>query len=163
MLASANELVDVADVAVPPFAADTILAPFTPEERQAKVSPADFWAQHLTRLPDPPTSTALHWLTLEGQWSSQGSRLRYGQILVVDAERQRLDSTHPSGVARQGNPPQWIDLDGEGLTDLVINETTSMDPMLLGLQVVDFRGMGPSIQLQPVAWVGGAPRCQRPG
>jgi len=150
---SANELVDVADVAVPPFAADTILAPFTPEERQAKVSPADFWAQHLTRLPDPPTSTALHWLTLEGQWSSQGSRLRYGQILVVDAERQRLDLlTVWSSPA--GQPPQWIDLDGEGLTDLVINETTSMDPMLLGLQVVDFRGMGPSIQLQPVAWVG---------
>jgi hypothetical protein len=150
---NANELVDVADVAISPFAADIILSPFTPEEQQAKVAPAEFWAQQLTRLPDPPTSNALHWMSLEGQWSSQASRLRYGQLLVVDAERRRLDLfTIWSSPA--GQSPQWIDLDGEGLTDLVINETTSMDPMLLGLQVVNFRGMGPSLQLQPVSWVG---------
>jgi hypothetical protein len=149
----ANDLVDIADVAVPPFAADAILAPFSPEERQAKVAPSEFWAQRLNRLPDPPAPTTLHWLTLEGQWSQQGSRLQYGQILVVDAEKSRLDllAVWSSPV---GQKPQWIDLDGEGMTDLVVDATTSMDPVLLGLQVVNFRGMGPSIQLQPVSWVG---------
>ena len=146
-------LVDVASVPVAPFAADTILAPFTPQERQAKVAPSEFWPQQLTRLPSPPAPNAYHWLTLKGHWTNQGRNLQYGQIVVLDPERRRLDLL-AVWSSPTGQKPQWMDLDGEGIPDLVVDETTSMDPVLLGLQVVDLRGLGPSLQLQAVSWVG---------
>ena len=146
-------LTDVATVTVSPFSAEEILAPFTPEERQKTVTPPAFGAQQLTLLPSPPEATPYRWLTLEGQWSSQGTHLRYGQILIFDSARRRLDlATVWSSPSRQ--LPQWVDLDGEGFIDLAVNETTGMEPSLRGLKVVDRYGLGPNTQLQPVSWVG---------
>jgi hypothetical protein len=145
--------IDVASVEIAPFSADAILAPFPPQERQTKVAPTRFSARQFTRLPKPPIPTPYHWLTLEGQWSNQGIRLRYGQIVLFNPARRRLDLL-AVWSSPAGQKPQWIDLDGEGFADLVIDETTSMDPMLRGLQVQDLPGLGPSLQLQPVSWVG---------
>ena len=151
--ASPSQLVDVASIAVPPMPAAKVLAPFTPKERQAKVVPPSFSAQQLTLLPVPPEPSPYRWLTLQGRWSSQGSHLYYGQIVIFDPQRRRLDlSAHWSSPAQQR--PQWVDLDGEAPTDLVIDETTAMEPTLRGLRVVQQWGMGPALQLQPVSWVG---------
>jgi hypothetical protein len=148
-----TQLMEVAALAVPPFSAEQILAPLAAEARQSTVSPKEFVSQHLALLPTPPTPSPYHWLALTGQWSSQGTRLRYGQIVIFDPERRRLSLSEVwSSPAEQ--MPQWIDLDGEGPTDLVIPETIGLDPVLRGLQVVELRGLGPAVQLQPVGWVG---------
>jgi hypothetical protein len=148
-----DKLIDVAAVSVSPFAPETIMEPFTAEERQAKIIPTDFTAQQLVPLPAPPEPSPYYWLTLKGQWSGQGTSLQYGQLLVFDPERRRLDLSQVwSSPAQQ--IPQWVDLDGEGPTDLMINETTGIAPRWRGLRVSHLRGMGPFVQLQVVSWVG---------
>ena len=148
-----GQLVEVDSVNLAPFSAEQVLAPLNPEERQSKVTPSKFTVQKLVRLPQPPIPTPNHWLTVEGQWSSQGIRLQYGQIVIFEPERRRLHlaETWSSPI---GQTPQWIDLDGAGPADLVINETISMEPSLRGLQVFNLEGLGPSFQLTPVSWIG---------
>lgn len=149
---SPAQLTDIATVAVAPLSPELVLAPLSPHKRQTKVTPKSFPAQHLTRLPEPPQPTPYHWLTLEGEWASQGTKLRYGQIVVFEPARRQLALLDPWSSPAQ-ELPQWVDLDGAGITDLVVNETSGLDPALRGLQVIDLQGMGPPVRLQPVSWV----------
>ncbi len=150
---TAGEWVEVAAVKLSPFSPEQVLAPFPPEERQSKVTPSEFKAQTLVLLPQPPTPDSNYWLTVEGQWASQGTTLRYGQIVIFDPERRRLTLAETwSSPAQQ--MPQWIDLDGSGPADLMIDETLGMEPALRGLQVFRQSGSGPSMQVSPVSWVG---------
>lgn len=125
---------------------DTVLAPWLNSPQAPKAVPANFSFTRVVPLSAPPVATDGLWLTLEGSWQQQGLTLRYGQLLHVDPQAQRLELLAPwSSPANR--PPQWADLDGDGPSDLIINETVGLEPALRGLQVM------PGPRLQPVSWV----------
>ncbi|MBD1918044.1 MULTISPECIES: hypothetical protein [Cyanophyceae] len=136
-------------IATLPIAAlpkDTVLAPWLSSPQAPKAVPADFDFTRVVPLPAPPVATDGLWLTLEGSWQQQGLTLRYGQLLHVDPQAQRLELLTPwSSPANR--PPQWADLDGDGPSDLVIDETVGLEPTLRGLQVM------PGPRVQSVSWV----------
>ncbi len=136
-------------IATLPIAAlpkDTVLAPWLSSPQSPAAVPANFDFTQVVPLPAPPVATDGLWLTLEGSWQQQGLTLRYGQLLYVDPQAQRLELLTPwSSPANR--PPQWADLDGDGPSDLVIDETVGLEPALRGLQVM------PGPRLQSVSWV----------
>lgn len=145
---SGGDLRAIATLTIPPLPKDTILAPWLNSPQAPAAAPSAFFVTRLVPLPAPPVAAEGVWLTLEGTWRQQGLTLRYGQLLHYDAQAQRLDLLEP--WSSPGNrPPQWADLDGDGPSDLVIDETVGLEPTLRGLQV--FSGSPP--RLQSVSWV----------
>ncbi|HSM80495.1 MAG TPA: hypothetical protein VLS96_02360 [Nodosilinea sp.] len=135
----------VATLPVEALAPEQVLAPWLNSPQAPTAAPARFALTQVVPLP-PPTAAAGTWLTLEGTWQQQGLTLRYGHILHVDHEAQRLTLIAPWS-SPTNRPPQWADLDGDGPSDLIIDETVGLEPALRGLRVV----AGPGVQ--PVSWV----------
>lgn len=125
---------------------DIVLAPWLSSPQAPTAVPASFDFTRVVPLSAPPVATDGLWLTLEGNWQQQGLTLRYGQLLHVDAQAQRLELLTPWS-SPTNRPPQWADLDGDGPSDLVIDETVGLEPALRGLQVM------PGPRLQTVSWV----------
>ncbi|PZV04140.1 MAG: hypothetical protein DCF32_12745 [Leptolyngbya sp.] len=136
----------IATLPVTALPKDTVLTPWLSSPQAPTAAPTNFKLTRLVPLPAPPIATDGLWLTLEGSWQQQGLTLRYGQLLHVDPQAQRLELLAPwsSPVNR---PPQWADLDGDGPSDLVIDETVGLEPALRGFQVT------PGPRLQSVSWV----------
>ncbi|MBD2109817.1 hypothetical protein [Nodosilinea sp. FACHB-13] len=141
-----GELRAIATLPTAALPKDTVLAPWLSSPQAPTAAPANFDFTRVVALPAPPVATDGLWFTLEGSWQQQGLTLRYGQLLHVDSQAQRLELLTPwSSPANR--PPQWADLDGDGPSDLVIDETVGLEPALRGFQVM------PEPRLQPVSWV----------
>ncbi|MBD2112367.1 MULTISPECIES: hypothetical protein [Cyanophyceae] len=141
-----GELRAIATLPTAALPKDTVLAPWLSSPQAPTAAPANFDFTRVVALPAPPVATDGLWFTLEGSWQQQGLTLRYGQLLHVDSQAQRLELLTPwSSPANR--PPQWADLDGDGPSDLVIDETVGLEPALRGLQVI------PGPRLQSVSWV----------
>lgn len=125
---------------------DRLLAPLADV---VDLAPPPLVPTRLTRLPSPDSLTDGVWFTLEGQWPTPGLTLRYGQILYVDPHQSQLHllSAWSSPANRL---PQWADLEGEGHTDLLVDETLGLEPALRGFRAVSGRDGG--IQLVEVTW-----------
>ena len=67
------------------------------------------------------------WLTLTGRWRTQGSPVLYGQLLYVDAQTQRLHSVL-NWQSPAGRLPAWHNLDQAGLPELLVNQSTGLEP-----------------------------------
>ncbi|MBW4480926.1 MAG: hypothetical protein KME14_00135 [Tildeniella torsiva UHER 1998/13D] len=143
---SEGNLRAIASLPITPLLKDAVLAPWRDSPQAPTAVPANFDFTRVVPLPAPPVATDGLWLTLEGSWQQQGLTLRYGQLLYVDPQAQRLELLVPwSSPANR--PPQWADLDGDGPSDLVIDETVGLEPALRGLQVM------PGPRVQSVSWV----------
>ncbi|MBD2234760.1 hypothetical protein [Phormidium tenue] len=143
---SGRELRAIATLPTAALPKDTVLAPWLSRPQVPTAAPANFNFTRVVPLPAPPVASDGLWFTLEGSWQQQGLTLRYGQLLHVDPEAQQLELLTPwSSPANR--PPQWADLDGDGPSDLVIDETVGLEPALRGLQVM------PGPRLQSVSWV----------
>lgn len=141
-----GELGAIASLPIAALPKDTVLAPWRDSPQAPTAVPAEFDITQVVPLPPPPIATDGHWLTLEGSWQQQSLTLRYGQLLHVDLQTQRLELLTPWS-SPTNRPPQWADLDGDGPSDLIIDETVGLDPALGGFQVM------PGPRLQPVSWV----------
>ncbi len=148
-----GELSAIATLAIDPLPKDTVLAPFRNSSQTPTAVPATFPLMQVVLLSSPPEASDGTWLTLEGTWQQQGLTLRYGHLLHVglpqgDSQNQALTLLeHWSSPANR--PPQWADLDGDGPSDLIIDETVGLEPALRGWQVM----AGARPQLQPVSWL----------
>lgn len=141
-----GELRAIAALPIAALPQATVLAPWRTSSQAPTALPAHFDLTRVVPLPAPPVATDGLWLTLEGTWQQQGLTLRYGQLLHVDPQAQRLELLTPwSSPANR--PPQWADLDGDGPSDLIIDETVGLEPALGGLQVL------PGPRVQSVSWV----------
>ncbi len=141
-----GELRAIASLPVATLPKDTVLAPWLSSPQAPTAVPANFSFTRVVLLPAPPVATDGLWLTLEGSWQQQGLTLRYGHLLHVDSQAQRLELLTPwSSPANR--PPQWADLDGDGPSDLVIDETVGLEPALRGLQMM------PGPRVQSVSWL----------
>ncbi|PSR15318.1 hypothetical protein C8255_23140, partial [filamentous cyanobacterium CCP3] len=143
-----GELRAIATLPIPPLSKDLVLAPWLNHSQAPTAAPSTFALTQVVSLPAPPVATDGIWLTLEGTWPQQGLTLRYGHLLHYDPQNQRLALLKPwsSPVNR---PPQWADLDGEGPSDLIIDETVGLETVLGGWQVI----AGATPRLQLVSWV----------
>lgn len=143
---SEGQLRAIASLPIAALPKDTVLEPWRDSPQAPTAVPANFDFTRVVPLPAPPVANDGLWLTLEGTWQQQGLTLRYGQLLYVDPQAQRLELLVPwSSPANR--PPQWADLDGDGPSDLVIDETVGLEPALRGLQVM------PGPRVQSVSWV----------
>lgn len=149
-----GELSAIATLAVAPLARDTVLAPFRNSSQTPTAVPATFPLTQVVLLPSPPEASDGTWLTLEGTWRQQGLTLRYGQLLHVDLQTQADSSTQGLTLLEPWSSPanrlpQWADLDGDGPSDLIIDETVGLEPALRGWQVM----AGARPRLQSVSWL----------
>ncbi|MBE9158019.1 hypothetical protein IQ265_14465 [Nodosilinea sp. LEGE 06152] len=145
---SEGELRAIATLPIPPLSKDLVLAPWLNNSQAPTAAPSTFAFSRVVPLPAPPVATDGIWLTLEGSWPQQGLTLRYGHLVHYDPQHQRLELLKPwSSPANR--PPQWADLDGDGPSDLIIDETVGLEPALQGWQVI----AGATPRLQSVSWV----------
>ncbi|MEA5450914.1 hypothetical protein VB780_20210 [Leptolyngbya sp. CCNP1308] len=143
---SEGDLRAIASLPIAALPQDTVRSPWLNSPQAPTALPDQFAFTQVVPLPAPPVATDGLWLTLEGTWQQQGLTLRYGQLLHVDPQAQRLELLIPwSSPANR--PPQWADLDGDGPSDLIVDETVGLEPALRGLQVM------PGPRLQSVSWV----------
>lgn len=103
------------------------------------------------RLPPSPTQGV--WLTLQGQWQRSGTTLRYGQLLYFDVQNRTLEALIPWSSPTP-SLPRWVDLDGHGPVDLLIDETVGLEPAFQGYRLQPKQGLGPAMQLVPVTLTG---------
>ncbi len=143
-----GDLRAIASLPIDPLAKDTVLAPLLHSPQVPAAVPSSLPLTRVVRLPSPPVAGDGLWLTLEGTWQQQGVTLRYGQILHFAPKAQRLTPLVAwSSPANQ--LPQWADLDGDGPSDLIVDETMGLEPALRGWQVL----AGSPPRLLPVSWV----------
>ncbi|MEO1353191.1 MAG: hypothetical protein AAFW84_31245 [Cyanobacteria bacterium J06635_15] len=74
------------------------------------------------------------WLTLQGTWSRNNQRIRYGQLLRYDPKHARLalltDWTSPADRL-----PQWRQLDGVALPELLVDQRVGLEPNFLAYRI----------------------------
>ncbi|MEM6592559.1 MAG: hypothetical protein AAF651_11960, partial [Cyanobacteria bacterium P01_C01_bin.73] len=74
------------------------------------------------------------WLSIGGSLRRSNQRLRYGQLLRYDPKQARLtviiDWTSPANRL-----PQWRQLDGSGLPELMIDQRLGLEPSFLAYRV----------------------------
>jgi len=84
----------------------------------------------ITPLVSPP-GAAGDWFILHGL-GQQG--LRYGQVIHVDLQHQRLSQLLPWS-SPPGKLPQWQDLDGSAPPELVVDATVGLEPSFTAYQI----------------------------
>ncbi|HEY9762568.1 MAG TPA: hypothetical protein V6D07_08590 [Trichocoleus sp.] len=88
-----------------------------------------------------------YWLTLQGQWQRSGPTLRYGQLVYVNLETPSLEPLI-SWSSPANQPPQWLNLDDTGPTDLLVDRTLGLEPALSGYRLQAKRA---GVQLLPIS------------
>ncbi|MBE9136041.1 hypothetical protein IQ254_02290 [Nodosilinea sp. LEGE 07088] len=137
----------IATLTVDPLPRATVLAPWHSSPQAPTALPTTLPLTKIAPLP-PAASASGTWFTLEGIWQEQGLALRYGHLLYIDPQTPQLDLL-ASWSSPTNRPPQWVDLDGQAPSDLVVDETVGLDPALRGIQVL----AGTTPRLQPVSWL----------
>ena len=87
------------------------------------------------------------WLRLTGLQSQGSSVSSYGQIFYFDPRRERLNLM-TNWVSPPGEVPEWQQVTGDNLPELVVNQTVGLEP-----QYAIYRlkmGDGVASQLQPI-------------
>lgn len=98
-------------------------------------------------VPLHPRTPQGFWLTLQGSWQRSGPTLRYGQLVYINPEAATLEPliAWSSPVNRL---PQWLDLDGTGPTDLLVDKTLGLEPTFSGYRLQIKRA---EVQLLPIS------------
>ncbi|WOD39242.1 hypothetical protein [Nodosilinea sp. E11] len=139
----------IATATIAPLERETVLAPWLNNPQSPTAAPPTFAFTRLVVLPKPPDQTTTDtWLTLEGTWQQQGLTLRYGHLLHVAHQAQQLTLLTPWS-SPTNRLPEWADLDGDGPTDLLVDETVGLEPALRGLQAI----ASTPPRLQSVSWL----------
>jgi hypothetical protein len=88
------------------------------------------------------------WLRLSGFLSQGSSVSTYGQIYYFDPRRERLNLM-TNWVSPPGEVPQWQQVTGDNVPELVVNQTVGLEPQyaIYRLKMAD----GVASQLQPIA------------
>jgi hypothetical protein len=88
------------------------------------------------------------WLRLSGLQSQGSSVSTYGQIFYFDPRRERLNLM-VNWVSPPGETPQWQQVTGGNVPELVVNQTVGLEPQyaIYRLKMAD----GVASQLQPIA------------
>jgi hypothetical protein len=144
---SEDEWRAIATLTVDPLPRSTVLAPWHNSPQAPTALPVTLPPTKIAPLPSDSSASGT-WFTLEGVWQDQGLTLRYGYLLHVAPQTQQLDLL-ASWSSPTNRPPQWVDLDGQVPSDLVIDETVGLDPALRGIQVL----AGKTPRLQGVSWL----------
>lgn len=77
------------------------------------------------------------WLTLTGDWRENGSSIRYGQVIHIDAQGLTVRALmNWSSPPRQ--LPYWRNLDQQGLPELVVNQSVGLEPALQVYTIAGF-------------------------
>ncbi len=87
------------------------------------------------------------WLRLTGLQTQGSSVSTYGQIFYFDPRRERLDLM-TNWVSPPGEVPQWQQVTGDNVPELVVNQTVGLEPQyaIYKLKMTD----GVAHQLQPI-------------
>lgn len=90
------------------------------------------------------------WLRLTGLQAQGSSVSTYGQIFYFDPRRERLDLMM-NWVSPPGEVPQWQQVTGDSLPELVVNQTVGLEPQyaIYQLKMAD----GVAHQLQPITLI----------
>ena len=137
-------------VPVPAVSPTEVLTPLWSRSQTEAVVTGVFLPTQLTPLPLPASlqgsqdSGDRRWLTLEGHSPYQGITLRYGQLVVVDLQRQTLDLLD-LWSSPANRLPYWADLDSQGIPGLLVDQTLGLEPSLQGWLLT-------AGQLQPISW-----------
>ncbi len=140
----------LASIPVPAFTPAEVLTPLWSRSQAEAVVTGVFLPTQLTPLPLPASlrgsqdSRDRLWFTLEGRTPYQGTILRYGQLVVVDLQRQTLDLLD-LWSSPANRLPYWVDLDGQNIPGLLVDETLGLEPSLKGWHLA-------AGQLQPISW-----------
>jgi hypothetical protein len=87
------------------------------------------------------------WLRLTGLQSQGSSVSSYGQVFYFDPRRERLNLM-TNWVSPPGEVPEWQQVTGDNLPELVVNQTVGLEPQyaIYRLKMAD----GVASQLQPI-------------
>ena len=87
------------------------------------------------------------WLRLTGLQTQASSVSTYGQIFYFDPRRERLDLM-TNWVSPPGEVPQWQQVTGDNVPELVVNQTVGLEPQYAVYQLKMTDGV--AHQLQPI-------------
>jgi hypothetical protein len=87
------------------------------------------------------------WLRLTGLQTQGSSVSTYGQIFYFDPRRERLDLM-TNWVSPPGEVPQWLQVTGDNVPELVVNQTVGLEPQYAVYQLKMTDGV--AHQLQPI-------------
>lgn len=90
------------------------------------------------------------WLTLTGRWRTQGSPVLYGQILYVNPQTRRLTSLL-NWQSPPGRLPAWHDVDHQGLPELLVNQSYSLEPSFKLYRIDNLQAVGTQTRLEEIA------------
>lgn len=88
------------------------------------------------------------WLRLTGLQTQGNSVSAYGQIFYFDPRRERLDLM-TNWVSPPGEVPQWQQVTGDNVPELVVNQTVGLEPQYAVYQLKMTDGV--AHQLQPIS------------
>jgi hypothetical protein len=87
------------------------------------------------------------WIRLTGLRSQGSSVSTYGQIFYFDPRRERLNLM-TNWVSPPGEVPQWQQVTGDNVPELVVNQTVGLEPQYAIYQLKTADGV--AAQLQPI-------------
>ncbi len=88
------------------------------------------------------------WFQLNGEWK-RGSLVLYGQIFHYSPEQGRLNLLQTwSSVA--GQFPQWRQVTGNAISELVVNQSIGLEPQFQVFQVRSNRSLVQPLTLEPI-------------
>lgn len=90
------------------------------------------------------------WLTLTGRWRTQGSPVLYGQLLYISPQTLQIQSLL-NWKSPPGRLPIWLNFDGEGLPELLVNQSYGMEPDFRLYTVSNVNAINTNTRLQEIA------------
>jgi hypothetical protein len=90
------------------------------------------------------------WLTLTGRWRTQGSPVLYGQLLYINPQTWQI---HPllNWQSPPGRLPAWHNIDGEGLPELLVNQSYGLEPRFNLYRVENLTAINATAHLQEIS------------
>lgn len=125
-----------------------VIAPIADAEtaNQGSTRPLPFSELHRFEGKTPPGV----WLYLIGQRLQAGTAIAYGHIVHYNPSRTHLSLMLP-WTSPRGQSPQWQEVTGGGLPELVVNQTVDMEPQLRVYQVKPLEFILNPIQLEEIS------------
>lgn len=90
------------------------------------------------------------WLALQGRLQRSMGEALYGQILYYNPARLHL-STKLAWSSPAQQEPQWVNITGNPSPELVVNQTTGLEPQFTVYQVKPLKFIDSPVQLEPIS------------
>ncbi|MBL1174434.1 hypothetical protein [Pantanalinema sp. GBBB05] len=115
------------------------------DQGSSAVLPLTKWQRFAEKAPRPGV-----WLLLSGEWDEGDATIAYGQVLHYNPEQLHLSSklqwTSPAGQL-----PEWQEITGGGMAELVVDQTIGMEPQFEIYQVKPLNFRPSPLQLEPIS------------